>query len=111
MSTNLKLYPKMGKDEGWLKFFFNHQDKHFTMRFAWNPIMLLEFMYKKMWGLNFTSVYRDAKAWKPINKLEAKLLSDSSKNVNELLELFQLIDDNNKSPFVVYVSDFNTFKS
>lgn len=111
MSKSLKLYPKMGKDDWWIKFYFDHQDKHYTIRFAWNPIMLLEFMYNKLWWENFTTVYRSAKAGIPISKKDAKLLSDCSKSVNEFLELFQYIDENKKSAFVVYISDFNNFKS
>lgn len=106
---NIKLYPKTTKDESGIKFFFDNGWFHYTIRFAGNPIMLLEFLYKKEYWEDFYKAYDDAKTW--IRNEWTRNLQQCIKKVNEYLELLEYIASNWKSPYVVYVKEFNDFKN
>ena len=45
--TSKKVYPKLQKDATGLKFHFDEWEQHFTVRFAGNPLLLLEYLYIK----------------------------------------------------------------
>lgn len=107
-TKNIKLYPKASKDESGIKFFFDHGWFHYTLRFAWNPIMLLEFLYKKKWLDDFYKVYDELKQGKVSD--HGLILKQCAKEVQEHLELLEYISDNKKSPYVIYVKEFNDFK-
>lgn len=67
----------------WLHWFFDIDNKHITMRLAWNPSLLLEQYRERYW-----------KEW--------------DKKYIELLEMFKVIWENGKSPFVFYINNFKT---
>jgi hypothetical protein len=95
-----KIYPKVNTDDG-LKFRFKYWGKFFTIRFAWNPIFLLEHIYTDMWGNNFAEVYKKAKEWGKIEHNDAVNL----KAAQAMCEFILNCISNIRSPFVIYVKD------
>lgn len=107
-TVNNKVYPKTSSDARGIKFFFDFEDKHFTIRFSGNPILTLEYLFIKRWWRDFNKVYSDAKLW--IQNESTKLLEECGKSVIEMQEVFFLMDMHKKSPFVVYVNDYDEYK-
>ena len=63
---NNKLYPTVGSDMHGIKFFFDAEftepcKKHFTIRFAGNPLLVLEYLFKLRGGNDFQAAYAVAK--------------------------------------------------
>lgn len=88
----------MGEDSGGIFFHFNSENNHYTIRFAWKPLLYLEYLYKKRGGENFEEEYK-----KLINKTSRNLLLRQS--VKDTIEMFEVIKDintNNKSFLVIY---------
>lgn len=112
-----KIIPNTWQDEWWIKFHFNDNGKHYTIRFWWKPILLLEALYNKRWWKDFYHVYNMCKTQEWKNKLETTdkntydLLVKCVHEVHELLWLFIDIDKNlSKCWLVVYsniIKDFN----
>lgn len=61
MAEKTKYYPKATKDQSGLKFYCDIDDKHITMRFAGNPLFVLEYTFKRLGGKDFNGTYEDAK--------------------------------------------------
>lgn len=98
-----KIYPKIWNDTSWLKFFFDYQWTHFTMRFSGNPLIILEEIYTSLGWTDFVNVYECAKQWK-VTAHQATL-KDAIKHTQFYLEILQSIWARWKSPFVVYPND------
>lgn len=45
--SSKKVYPKLSTDENGKKFHFDEGNTHFTIRFAGNPMLLLEYLFIK----------------------------------------------------------------
>lgn len=103
-----KIYPKTSSDSRWIKFFFDYQDKHYTIRFSGNPILTLEYLYMKRGWKDFNKTYNESKL-NVINP-NTELLRQCGTDIIEMQEAFFLMDEDNKSPFVVYVNDYNEFR-
>ena len=101
--SSKKLYPKLSKDDNGRKFHFDEGNLHFTIRFAGNPLLLLEYLYIKRWGTDFPIAYQLAKEWKPHEG--HALLRECRDNLAELLEVMDNIHQNGKSSLVVYVNE------
>jgi hypothetical protein len=95
-----KIYPKVNTDDG-LKFWFKYWGKFFTMRFAGNPIFLLEHIYTDMWGKNFAEVYKKAKEGVKLEHEEVINLKAAQAMSEFVLNCISKI----RSPFVIYVKD------
>ena len=110
MTKNNKLYPVTGYDAHGIKFFFDAEfpekcKKHFTVRFAGNPMLVLEYLYIHRGGADFFKTYETVKAG---GKCEgADLLKKCAKDVAEFTDALALMADNQKSPFVIYVNDYS----
>lgn len=99
-----KFYPEFIKEWDGIRFHFNSEKKHYTLRFAGRPLLLLEYYYKKRGGKDFEATYLLAKSGK-IHTPEVKLLIESANAVSELFEIITDIQENGKSTFVLYVND------
>lgn len=110
MTKNNKLYPITGYDMHGIKFFFDCEfpeksKKHFTIRFAGNPMLVLEYMYVHRGGKDFFDTYEKVKKGeKPEGR---ELLKRCATDVSEFMDAMALMSDNQKSPFVIYVNDFS----
>lgn len=67
--------------KNWLHWYTSVEDKHITLRFAWNPSFVIEKYKEKYWEEEGQNRYR------------------------ELLMILKDIWDNNKSPFVLYINE------
>jgi len=86
---NNKIYPKTWQDDWGIKFFFDHLDTHYTMRFAGKPILFLEEMYKYLWWWD--------------NKYENKeVYQQAVEYTEDLLTVIHNISKRGLSPFVIY---------
>lgn len=101
--SSKKVYPKLQKDATGLKFHFDEWEQHFTVRFAGNPLLLLEYLYIKRWGSDFVNAYTSAKEGK-VHEWH-KLLRECRDDLAELLEVISLVHANGKNSLVVYVND------
>lgn len=59
--SSKKIYPRLIKDENGLKFHFDNGNSHYTLRFAGNPLLLLEYLYIQRGGVDFQNAYNAAK--------------------------------------------------
>jgi hypothetical protein len=99
----IKYIPKVWRNEKWVCFYFDHWDKHYTIRFRWNPMLVLEYMYKKRsWKNDFKVVYKKAKNWEPDEG--HKILRKCTQDITELLEVFDAMAEDDESPLVVYAN-------
>lgn len=105
---DIKLYPKTSQDAGGIKFYFDHQDKHYTIRPAWRPILLLEAKFKSLGWKDFAWAYESAQQKQP--HAETALLSKAAEHVKDILNTMALVWEMGKSPFVVYIKERNEFK-
>ena len=56
-AKSIKIYPSVTNDKDGLKFFFDSNGNHFTIRFSGKPLIILEKMYEARGGLNFKATY------------------------------------------------------
>ncbi len=105
---DMKLYPKTSKDAGWIKFYFDYQDKHYTIRPAWKPILMLEAKFGLLWGKDFKGAYEAAT--NKTNHAESNILIRAALFTTELLETFEAVSKMGRSPFVIYIKSRNEFK-
>ena len=110
-----KFYPKISVDRTWIKFLFRHSDKHFTMRFSWRPMILMEKYFILFWWEkeDFMTIWNLATQKEEIPeelKVSLPILKKAMSRINELLDVFELCDKDSKSPFVIYKNDFNAYK-
>jgi len=116
MNNLEKLYPKIYEDKWWKKFTFQYWNKHFTMRFSWKPMILLEkFFIYFWWDKKDFSLLWEIASWEKTNNsnIDYKNLEILKKSMNRLDELHDVINlckEDEKSPFVLYVNDFNPYK-
>jgi len=115
MSNIEKLYPKIYEDKWWKKFTFQYWDKHFTLRFSWKPMILLEKFFIYFWwnkkDFSFlwkVAIWEELKEW--ANKNDLELLKKSMNRMDEFFKVLDICKEDNKSPFVIYVNDFNPYK-
>ena len=101
--SSKKVYPKLSTDENGKKFHFDEGNTHFTIRFAGNPMLLLEYLFIKRWGSDFTNAYQYAKEGK--SHEGHPLLRECRDDLSELLEVIDLIHSNGKNSLVVYIND------
>ena len=69
----------------------------------------MEWAFKLAWGKDFYWAYDSMKNKVP--HAESSLLQEAAKQTSSFLETLDYINDMWKSPFVIYVKDFNNFKS
>ena len=110
-----KFYPKLGEDRWGKKFFFHYGENHFQFRFSGRPLIILEkFFILNWWNKErFMNIWELASDKKPIPSEyteDLHILKIAMQRVEELWDVFELCEDDNKSPFVIYVTKFNAFK-
>lgn len=108
-NMDTKLYLKTTKDKWGIKFYFDYQDKHYTIRLAWNPILLLEARFIQLWWKDFNWAYESAKH--KTNHAEIQILTQAVNHINDFLSTMEHVNRMWKSPFVVYIKERNEFKS
>lgn len=118
-SEKIKIYPEAKIDSSGIKYYFNHEKHHFTLHFAGNPMLLLEYLYKKRGWKQFWIVYAKARAEEPNYRsltyelspeelsLNMQILQDATSTLKELMETMAYMDMKEKSPFVVYVNNYD----
>jgi len=111
-----KLYPRIGKDKSWVKFNFRYADKHFTMRFSWKPMIMLEKYFIHYWGTkeDFMLIWKIANEWTSLlldpDDKRLILLKKAMADIKKLYSVIDLCLEDNKSPFVIYVNEYNSYK-
>ena len=110
-----KFYPKIWVDKWGKKFSFHYWEKHFTMRFSWKPMIMLEKYFILFWGdkdtfMKIWNLASNKQAIPTELQWELDYLRKAMGRVEEINEVFELCDDDQKSPFVIYVNDYNTYK-
>jgi len=100
-----KIYPKMTKDQWGMKFFFNDNGRHYTLRFAGRPLLILEKAFYVLWWKDFDKVYnqRDFS-----NEEDLEILKETIATVEEMLTIVETVYKDWMSAFVVYADDFNS---
>lgn len=86
-----------------IKFVFNHNNTHYTIRFAWKPLYILEQLYINMWWEDFQLVY-DMLKEQPHNVSDKD--KDIMKKAIDMTNTFLNCLYNIESPLVVYASDY-----
>lgn len=97
----MKLYPKRGYKDG-INFHFKLDDNWFSIKFAGNPLIVIEQLYKDAWWEDFARVYETAKL-EP-NKLQPEE-KDRLQFAIATTEVFlKALSNASKSPVVVYTN-------
>lgn len=97
----MKLYPKKGY-KWWINFHFHLDDNWFCIKFAGNPLIVIEQLYKDAWGEDFMKAYETA-------KLNPDRLTKEEKDRLQFAiattEVFlKALSNTSKAPFVVYTN-------
>ena len=88
-----------------MKFFFNDNDRHYTLRFSGNPLFILEKAFYKLWWKDFNKVYKDRNFTDIEN---TNILKEAIATTEETLSIIESVFKDWMSPFVVYADDFNS---
>jgi len=99
-----KIYPKMAKDQWGMKFFFNDNDRHYTLRFAGRPLLILEKTFYVLWGKDFGKVYNQRNF---TNMEDVTVLKEAITVVEQMLTIIESVHKDWMSAFVLYADDFN----
>ena len=99
--TQMKLYPKKGY-KGWINFHFKLDNYWFSVKFAGNPLIVSEQLYKDAWWEDFHKAYETAKTEPDKLTQEEK---DKLQFAIATTEVFlQALSNTTKSPIVVYTN-------
>lgn len=97
----MKLYPKKGYKWG-INFHFKLDDTRFSIKFAGNPLIVIEQLYIDAWGEDFKRVYETAKlSPNDLTKEERDRLQFAVATTEVFL---QALSNATKSPIVVYTN-------
>lgn len=108
-----KIYPKLIPDESGIKFLFNHENTHYTMRFSWKPLFIIEQYYYKLWGTckDFISLYDKIRDWDiSVDPEEEYIVQQAVAKSREFFNILLDISNRGKSPFIIYAQPFDPFK-
>lgn len=107
-----KIHPNLVTDESGLKFLFNFDGSHFTMRFSGKPLYIIEEWYRMLGGkvTNFPALYERIKSWEEVDSLDLWLVKQAVDKSTEFLTVLQRIGSKNISPFTIYAQPFDVFK-
>ena len=86
-----------------MKFFFNDNDRHYTLRFAGKPLFLLEKAFYVLWGKDFNKVYTQRDF---TNEADLEALKKAIAKVEDTLTIIEEIYKEGMSAFVIYADDF-----
>lgn len=95
----MKIYPKTLVDKSWIKFVFDSKYTHYTIRFAWKPLTIIEQLYIELGWENFFENYKALKNRKKIDESNKAKLEVAMKMVNTLLHA---MNNSDAAPLVVY---------
>ena len=88
-----------------MKFFFNDNNRHYTLRFSWKPLLILEKAFYFLWWKDFNKVYNEKDF---SNKEDVATLKEAIATTTETLEIIEQIFKDWLSPFVIYADDFKS---
>ena len=97
----MKLYPKKGYKD-WINFHFKLNNYWFSIKFAGNPLIVIEQLYKDAGGEDFARVYETAKT-EP-NKLTTEEKDRLQFAVATTEVFLKALSNASKSPLVVYTN-------
>ena len=101
-----KIYPKVWYDTS-IKFIFDDDWRHYTIRFAWQPSILTEQFYKSLWWDTFLESYNKfINDPKSLDKTETKKIKESIELTKQVTNILVAIGDRWRSPFAIYADDF-----
>ena len=104
-----KKYLSLGSDESGIKWYFDNEEYHFTIRLAWNPILLLEYCYRMNWGEDFFEAYEKIKKWE--NHKDEQILKESVIKIKEFIKIIEEIHKAGKSSLVLYTNQNKWIKN
>ena len=87
-----------------IKFVFDHNNIHYTIRLAWRPLYLLEQLYIELWWDDFQLVYD---ALKNNQSSVSNKNKEIMKKAIDMTNMFLKCLYNTESPLVIYASDYN----
>ena len=107
-----KIHPNLVADESGLKFLFNFDWSHFTMRFSGKPLYIIEEWYRLLGGrvTNFPALYDRIKSWEDVEQKDIMLVKQAVDKSTEFLTVLQRIGAKNISPFTIYAQPLDVFK-
>ncbi len=109
---SIKIHPKVIMDDSGLKFIFNHDGTHFTLRFSGKPLFLIEEWYYKLWGQipDFPTLYSQVCNGWDVDAVNLELIEQAVTKSNEVFEVIERIWKRRLSPFTIYAQPFDSFK-
>lgn len=96
-----KIYLKTSYDKWGIKFYFDDMDSHYTLRFAWKPLLILEEMYNYL-GWPWTIGEDD---------YDKEIAKDAGEYIEAFLTIMKDISKRWLSPIVVYKNKRNDLVS
>lgn len=107
-----KIHPNLVTDDSGIKFLFNFDGSHFTMRFSGKPLYIIEEWYRMLWWRvsNFPALYERIKLGQEVDPLDLVLVKQAVDKSTEFLTVLQRIGNKNLSPFTIYAQPFDLFK-
>ncbi len=110
----VRKYFRCSVDESGPKFFCNHENKHYTIRFAGRPMLILEHFYVKTGGSReeFMEVYNLARERKDVSGYPGakERLKEAAEMADVVVSALKDVALSGKSPIVMYVSDYDEQK-
>ena len=101
----IKIYPKVAMDTA-IKFLFDDEGRHYTIRLAWQPLLLTEQFYKNLGGEAFLENYYKFLENSELDEEERTRFTEAIKLTKLVINSLVAIGDRWRSPFVVYADDF-----
>jgi len=100
-----KIYPRVSMDTA-IKFIFDDEWRHYTMRLAGQPLLLTEQFYKDLWWTAFLENYYKYLENNLQDEEECNRLSEAIRLTKLFINSLVAIGDRWRSPFVVYADDY-----
>lgn len=109
---SVKIHPRVFSDDSGLKFIFNHDGNHYTMRFSGRPLFIIEEWYYHLGGtaVDFRSLYERIRERTEPDTWQIYLVKEAIDKSTEMFEVLERIGNRKLSPFTIYAQPFDAFK-
>jgi hypothetical protein len=106
----MKIPIKINKEGLNPSFDFDYKKTHFNIRFAWNPLLILEYYYNNLGGTDFMITYNHVKNkvhW-VVLKVNVDILAKAILEVKEFFHVLEMIDESGLPVMNVYTKPILT---
>lgn len=100
-----KIYPRVSVDTA-IKFVFDDEWRHYTIRLAWQPLFLTEQLYKDFWWTTFLESYSKYLDSSLDDEKEIEMIKQAIKLTKTFTDAMARIWDRWRSPIVIYADDY-----